>query len=84
MDTKLTLKLDESIIAKAKLYADAHKRSLSNIVETYLKALVSKDEPVNDEVEISSFVKSISEGINIPNDIDYKNERFNYLNEKYK
>ena len=82
MNTKLTLKLDQSVIEQAKEYAVSHKRSLSKIIETYLKSLVSKDE-IN-ELRISPFVKSMSTGVNIPADLDYKTEYTNRLNEKYK
>ncbi|PJA09247.1 MAG: hypothetical protein COX70_02105 [Flavobacteriales bacterium CG_4_10_14_0_2_um_filter_32_8] len=82
MNTKLTLKLEQSVIEQAKEYAVSHKRSLSKIVETYLKSLVNKNE--TDELQISPFVKSMSTGVNIPADLDYKTEYVNRLNEKYK
>ncbi|OFY94766.1 MAG: hypothetical protein A3K10_10285 [Bacteroidetes bacterium RIFCSPLOWO2_12_FULL_31_6] len=82
MNTKLTLKLDQSVIEQAKEYAVSHKRSLSKIIETYLKSLVNKDEM--NELQISPFVKNMSTGVNIPADLDYKTEYANRLNEKYK
>ena len=39
MDTKLTLKLNQEIIEKAKSYAAHNKTSLSKIVEDYLNSL---------------------------------------------
>ena len=36
MDTKLTLKLEQAIIEKAKDYAKSHKTSLSKLIENYL------------------------------------------------
>jgi uncharacterized alpha/beta hydrolase family protein len=36
MDTKLTLKLEETIIEKAKEYAKNNKTSLSKLIENYL------------------------------------------------
>ena len=39
MDTKLTLKLNEDIIEKAKEYAKAKKISLSELIENYLQKL---------------------------------------------
>jgi hypothetical protein len=85
MDTKLTLKLDKFVIDKAKDYAISHKRSLSRIIEAYLRSLISKEDPNDkDDIQISPFVKSMSTGVNIPSDIDYKNEYFDYLREKHK
>jgi hypothetical protein len=85
MDTKLTLKLDKFVIDKAKDYALSHKRSLSRIIESYLKSLINQDEiNDNEEMEISPFVKSMATGVNIPDDIDYKREYTDYLSDKYK
>lgn len=81
MDTKLTLKLNQEIIEKAKAYASNKKMSLSRIVEAYLQSLTSE---ITSEFEISPFVRSISTGTKIPADLDYKNEYSDYLTEKYK
>ena len=82
MDTKLTLKLDQEIIEKAKHYASEKKISLSRIVENYLNSLTSDKE--NNDIQISPFVKSLSSGIEIPADYDYKKVRADYLEQKYK
>ena len=82
MDTKLTLKLDQEIIEKAKHYASEKKISLSRIVENYLNSLTS--DKTNNEIQISPFVKSLSSGIKIPADYDYKKDRADYLEQKYK
>ena len=42
METKLTLKMDESVIISAKKYAEQNHRSLSRLVETYFKNLTEK------------------------------------------
>ncbi len=82
MDTKLTLKLDQEIIEKAKHYASEKKLSLSRIIENYLNSLTS--EKTNNDIQISPFVKSLSTGISIPADNDYKKDRAAYLDQKYK
>ena len=86
MDAKLTLKLDKSVIEKAKIYAAEHKHSLSLLVENYLKAITETEKKNNaKEIEISSFVKSLTLGKGqIPVDFDYKKERQDYLSQKYK
>lgn len=71
MDTKLTLKLDQRIIERAKVYAAEKKVSLSRLIESYLNALTS-DNGKEDDIEISSFVKSLSSKTNVPVDMDYK------------
>ena len=82
MDTKLTLKLNQQVIEKAKEYASNKKVSLSRIVESYLQSLTSESN--KNDFEISPFVKSIATGTSIPSDLDYKNEYSDYLMEKYK
>ncbi len=82
MDTKLTLKLNQVVIENAKVYARNKKISLSKLIETYLQALTSEEN--KSEFEISPFVKSISTGKSLPNDLDYKNEYADFLMEKYK
>jgi len=85
MDNKLTLKLDKFVIDKAKDYASSHKRSLSRIIESYLKSLINQEnQKNNDDIQISPFVRSLSSGINIPSDLDYKKEYREHLSEKYK
>ena len=82
MDTKLTLKLDQEIIEKAKHYASEKKLSLSRLIENYLNSLTS--DKTNNDLQISPFVKSLSSGISIPADYDYKKDRADYLEQKYK
>lgn len=82
MDTKLTLKLDQEIIEKAKQYASEKKLSLSRLIENYLNSLTS--DKSNDDLQISPFVKSLSSGIKIPADYDYKKDRADYLEQKHK
>jgi hypothetical protein len=85
MDTKLTLKLDKFVIEQAKEYASSHKRSLSRIIESYLKSLINRDRKNDEsEIEISPFVKSMATGIKIPNDLDYKSGIVDHLEEKHK
>jgi hypothetical protein len=85
MNTKLTLKLDKNVIEKAKIYAAQHKHSLSFMIENYLKAVTSLEKTqANEEVKISEFVKSIGiDGVNLPEDFDYKKELTEILCKKY-
>lgn len=85
MDTKLTLKLDKVVIDKAKKYASFHKKSLSRMIESYLRSLVDKDsDKSNEDLKISPFVKSMQTGVKLPADIDYKKAIGDYLTKKYK
>ena len=84
MDSKLTLKLNENVIERAKKYASNKRLSLSRLIENYLDSLTQeKEDEKEDEFEISPFVKSISSGKSIPIDFDYKKEYVDYLDKKY-
>jgi len=43
MSTKLTLSIDEKVVAEAKEFAKETGKSVSQIVESYLKALTQKN-----------------------------------------
>lgn len=81
MDTKLTLKLNQEIIEKAKRYASDQKMSLSRIIENYLDSLTSQQK---DEIQISPFVKSLSGKVDISAGYDYHPDYTDYLGQKYK
>ncbi len=81
MDKKLTLSLNERIIEKAKIYARDHQISLSKLIESYLNSLI---ENKSDDIEITPLVESLSGVVNIPLDLDYKNDYTDYLMDKYK
>jgi hypothetical protein len=80
MNTKLTLKLDNDVISRAKKYAQERKTSLSKMIESYLD-YVTKPEP--DDSDITPLVKSLSGVISLPEDYDYKKDRTEYLVKKY-
>jgi hypothetical protein len=79
MDTKLTLKLDDSIIEQAKHYAKARNISLSKLIESYLGKLVESKE----NSEVTSLVKSLSGVIDLPEDLDYKMDYKKHVINKY-
>ncbi len=80
MEAKLTLKLNEKVIKRAKAYAANRKITLSKLIENYLDSLTQEQ---IDKWEISPFVKSISTGKSIPEDCDYKKDYINFLDKKY-
>ncbi len=73
MNTKLTLSLDEQVIAKAKKYAKIHKTSVSHLVEHFLDEITS-----DEEIELTGVVAELA-GI-IP---ESTNDRLEYLEKKY-
>jgi len=81
MDAKLTLNVDKEIAGKAKKYARSKGRSLSDLVEDYLKFLTRQME--TETIKISPRVKSLLGSIKVPDDFNYKKERTERLNDKY-
>lgn len=80
MDTKLTLKLDNTIIEQAKTYAKNKNTSLSKLIESYLGLLVNPE--VNQEV--TPLVKSLSGVLDLPKNVDYKKDYKQHILNKYK
>ena len=81
MNTKLTLTIGQTVIEKAKKYAKDKERSLSNLIENYLKALTKESD--SNEIELTPIVKSLKGSFTAPKNFDYKKELTNRLSEKY-
>jgi hypothetical protein len=81
MSTKLTLTIEGAIIKKAKLYASKEERSLSDLIENYLKALMTEEK--TQENELTPTVKSLKGSFKLPAHFDYKKEVTDRLSEKY-
>ncbi|MFN3640020.1 MAG: DUF6364 family protein [Flavobacterium sp.] len=82
METKLTLRLNEEVIQRAKLYASLHNISLSKMIESYLESITSV-EASEKKIFITPLVQSLSGVIKEPSE-DYKTTYHKYLAEKYK
>jgi hypothetical protein len=81
MNTKLTLTIEQSIIEKAKKYANNKGRSLSSIIENYLK-VITKEE-IADDIKLTPIVKSLKGSFKAPRNLNYKKEISKRLSEKY-
>ncbi len=69
MTTKLTLTIEERVIKIAKKYAEKKGRSLSGLVENYLKTLSSEDSITND---ITPRVRRLRGAVKFPDNFDFK------------
>lgn len=81
MNIKLTVKLNQIVIEKAKEYAKTNKTSFLSIIENYLQQITGKEE---EKEKITPLVKSLSGIVNLPKDLDYKNAYSNFISDKYK
>ena len=80
MTTKLTLTIEQEVIKVAKNYAHSKGRSLSELIENYLKTLTTK---TSNDKDLSPRVKKLMGAIKLPKDFDYKNTLTEELTKKY-
>jgi hypothetical protein len=81
MTTKLTLTMEDGVIDSAKKYARKKGKSLSDIVENYLKSITTQEET---KEELAPKVTKLMGAIKLQEDFDYKKELGNALLKKYK
>jgi len=82
MNTKLTLSIEQHVIESAKEYAKRQGRSLSNIVEEYLKS-VSKNTAIEKVETFHPLVEELCGSVKIPDDKSYDEILGEALLEKY-
>ena len=81
MNSKLTLTIEKSVIMKAKIYARSKGRSLSDLIENYLKMITHEDG--GPELETTPIVKLLRGSFKAPDDFDYKEQLSKGLSDKY-
>jgi hypothetical protein len=62
MDAKITLSFDESVIKKAKNYAENNNISLSRLTEFLLRKVTSSSYQSLEDLPVSDWVNMIAEG----------------------
>ncbi|PCH52115.1 MAG: antitoxin [Cellvibrionales bacterium] len=77
MQSKLTLRLDDSLIHQAKIFAKQHDKSLSQVVSDYFE-LLTKGIEIPEAPVITKSLIGVLEGADVTLD-DYKR----HLEEKY-
>jgi hypothetical protein len=80
MNTKLTLSIEEEIIIKAKAFAKDNGKSLSQLIENYLSALVNHSSQVVEEPSVLYRLKGSFKDKDL---IDYKQQLKGVLGKKY-
>lgn len=80
MNQKLTLSVDDQVIARAKKYAESHQQSLSKIVENYLRLIVTETPHPG---ELGPLTRSLLGSVKVDGTIDYRDLRDQYLLDKY-
>ncbi len=83
MLTKLTLTIDQTIIEKAKIFAHQKNKSVSRIVEEYLRNISTGNEKFNFSDKITSPITDGLVGMFKDNGKDYKTQLEEALSDKY-
>ena len=81
MDAKLTLKLKDDSISRAKKYVSSIGTSLSAIVEDFFDGLTLQQQ--SGDFKYSPLVNELSGIIKLDENYDYKSDYASYLEHKY-
>ena len=81
MDTKLTLKLKDDSISRAKKYVSSIGTSLSAIVEDFFDELTLQQQ--SGDFKYSPIVNELSGIVQLDENYDYKSDYTSYLDHKY-
>jgi len=81
MNTKLTLSLDRDIIEQAKEFARSQHKSLSKLIEGYLRHVANPDDAVT---QATPLVAKLSGVIDAQKLGDHKSGYADYLADKYR
>jgi len=82
MITKLTLTIEDEVIAQAKSYAQQRGQSLSKLVEAYFKILTNEKIDANQE-ELHPDVIALFGAIDVPQNFDWKKELTEAIEKKH-
>ena len=81
MGKKLTLNIEEKVIEEAKKYASKKRKSLSRVIQDYLRYVVEMENE-DEEIELSPTVRQLLGSVKMK-EKEPKDARFEYLKEKY-
>ena len=82
MNTKLTLSIEKEVIDAAKEYAKSQGRSLSNVIEEYLKSVTKRKRKEN-EHKFNSLIEELSGSVKLPANKTYDDVLTEALVEKH-
>lgn len=80
MTTKLTLTINDEVIRAAKFYARSKEKSLSKLVENYLKSLALSSEKYQ---ELAPEILKLKGKLKLPEHFDYKKELAETISKKH-
>jgi Family of unknown function (DUF6364) len=81
MNAKLTLSLDRDIIEQAKEFSRSHHKSLSKLIEGYLRQVTHSGDEAK---QVTPLVAKLSGVIDVRKLGDHKSDYTDYLADKYR
>lgn len=81
MSTNLTLSLDTKVVEQAELYANAHGKSLTAMLEEYVRLLVLAQQP--ELPELPPNLARLRGAITLPEGTDYKQALADAIQERH-
>ena len=81
MNAKLTLSLDRDIIEQAKEFSRCHHKSLSKLIEGYLRQVVNREEAAKQATPLVARLSGVIDAVKLG---DHKSGYADYLAEKYR
>ncbi len=83
MQSKLTIKLEQEIIARGKAHAEQQGISLSKLIENYLRLVTQVEQP--DQLKYSPVIQELSGIISLESDLEQEQEAYmEYLLRKHR
>ena len=79
MTTKLTLTVEKTVIERAKSYAKKTGRSLSELIENFLKTITEE----NNNTDLSPKLQKLVGSVKLPEDFDEKKELRSAIEKKH-
>ncbi len=81
MESKLTLKMNDDSISRAKKYVASIGSSLSSVVESFFDSLTLENEP--NKLSYSPLVQELAGIIQLDENYNYKSDYSDYMEHKY-
>ncbi len=81
--SKLTLMIDNSVLETAQKYAKAQGKSLSNLIEDYLKTISKDLQTIEQNIELSPSIKSLLGSVKLSDNVNDKDMLADEIMKKY-
>ncbi len=82
MNSKLTLSIEKEVIEKAKDYAKSQGRSLSSVIEEYLKSIINRKK-IQEDYSFNPLIEELCGSVKLPTGKSFDDVKTEALIKKY-